>query len=119
MEFLYPFRMLLTKDDLSIVKDSSKDLSLPEHIHILGEILNYTPKDLIDFCLEKASVASYYCIYEILKKCYKNDGVFFVNKLIDSIYDRLDNGSIKGNLLEALIESDFKKQQNKFVKIWA
>ena len=113
LEFLYPFRMLLTKDDLSIVKDSSKDLSLPEHIHILGEILNYTPKDLIDFCLEKASVASYYCIYEILKKCYKNDGVFCVNKLIDSISDRLDNGSIKGNLLEALIENDFKKQQNK------
>ena len=113
LEFLYPFRMLLTKDDLSIVKDSSKDLSLPEHIHILGEILNYTSKDLIDFCLEKASVASYYCIYEILKKCYKNDGVFCVNKLIDSISDRLDNGSIKGNLLEALIENDFKKQQNK------
>lgn len=113
LEFLYPFRMLLTKDDLSIVKDSSKDLSLPEHIHILGEILNYTPKDLIDFCLEKASVASYYCIYEILKKCYKNDGVFCVNKLIDSISDRLDNGSIKGNLLETLIENDFKKQQNK------
>lgn len=114
LEFLYPFRILLTKNDLSVVKESGKDLSQPEHIHILGAILNYTPQDLIDFCLENASTASYYCIYEILKKCYKNDGVFCVNKLIDSIYERLDNSSIKGKLIENLIDNDFKKQQNKF-----
>lgn len=114
LEFLYPFRELLTQEDLSVVKKIGRDLSQPEHIHILGAILNYTPQDLIDFCLENASTASYYCIYEILKKCYKNNGAFSVNKLIDSISERLDNSNIKGKLIVNLIDNDFKKQQNKF-----
>ena len=70
LEFLYPFRELLTKEDLYVLKNVGENLSQPEHIHILGAILNYAPQDLIEFCLENASYASYYCIYEVLQKCY-------------------------------------------------
>ena len=109
LEFLYPFRFLLTKDDLSVVRSRSKDMSQPEHYHLLGDMLNYTPKDLIDFCLSNASAASYYCIYEVLQKCYKKGDFSTVNKIIDSISGRLDNSGIEGNLIKNLIYNDFKK----------
>ena len=112
LEFLYPFRDLLTQEDLSIVKNIGKDFSKPEHIHILGTILNYTHEDLIDFCLENASIASYYCIYEILQKCYKKEGYFYVNNLIKSIVERLDSSEVKAKLIIGLICNEFKKDKN-------
>ncbi len=112
LEFLYPFRELLTKEDLYVLKNVGKNLSQPEHIHILGAILNYAPQDLIEFCLEIASYASYYCIYEVLQKCYNKEGYFRVNKLIELISDRLDNEEFKSKLISDLIHNDFKKDKN-------
>ena len=112
LEFLYPFREQLSQDDLSLVESAGKNLSQPEHYHILGALLNYTPQELIEFCLNNASPASYYCIYEVLQKYRKKEGFFGVNKLIDSIHLRLENSGIKGKLIKNLIFNDFKKNRN-------
>lgn len=112
LEFLYPFRKQLSQEDLSLVKSAGKNLSQPEHYHILGALLNYTPQELIEFCLNNASPASYYCIYEVLQKYQKKEGFFGVNKLIDSIYMRFENSGIKGKLIKNLIFNEFKKNRN-------
>jgi len=111
LELLYPFREQLSQADLSLVKSAGKSLSQPEYFHILGAILNYTPQDLIEFCLNNASPASYYCIYEVLQKNYKA-GSSSVNKLIDSISPRLENGGIMGKLIRKLIFFDCKRNLN-------
>ena len=112
LEFLYPFREQLSQEDQTLVKSAGKNLSQPEHYHILGALLNYTPQDLIEFCLNNASPASYYCIYEVLQKYQKKEGFFGVNKLIDSIYLRLESNGIKGKIIKNLIFNDFKKNRN-------
>lgn len=112
LEFLYPFRELLSQEDLSLVKSAGKSLSQPEHFHILGALLNYTPQNLIEFCLNNASPASYYCIYEVFQKIHQREGFFGVNRLIDSIYLRLENSGIKGKLIKNLIFNEFKKNRN-------
>ncbi len=111
LELLYPFRKQLSQADLSLVKSAGKGLSQPEYFHILGAILNYAPQDLIEFCLNNASPASYYCIYEVLQKNYKA-GSNSVNKLIDSISTRLENGGIMGKLIRKLIFCDCKRNLN-------
>ncbi len=111
IEFLYPFRELLSQEDLSLVKSAGKGLSQPEYFHILGAILNYDPQDLIEFCLNNASPASYYCIYEVLLNNYKA-GSNSVNKFIDSISPRLENGGIAGKLIRKLIFCDCKRNLN-------
>ena len=111
LELLYPFRKQLSQADLSLVKSAGKGLSQPEYFHILGAILNYAPQDLIEFCLNNASPASYYCIYEVLQNNYKA-GSNSVNKLIDSISPRLENGGIMGKLIRKLIFCDCKRNLN-------
>ena len=112
LEFLYPFRELLTKEDLSAIKNASFSLSKPEHFQILGEILKFTPQNLINYCLDNDSEASYYCIYEVLNKCYKDEGINSVRMLVDSIYPKLDNSDIKVKLIKNLINNVFKLSNN-------
>ena len=112
IEFLYPFRVQLTQEDLSVVKGVGEGLSQPEHLHLLGEILNYTPQELIELCLKIASPASYYCIYEVLQKCYKKEGYFMVSKLIGILSPDLENGGIRSKIIRELIYNDFKKNGN-------
>lgn len=111
IDFLYPFRELLNNDELSVMKNIGGDLSRPEYFHMLGEMLHYTRQDLIRFCLDNASAASYYCIYEVLRKCYRDEGPSYANKLIDSISSRLENGGPKGKLIMRLIDNVFQKER--------
>lgn len=108
LEFLYPFREMLSQEDLSLVKSTAKSLSQPEHFHMWGEILKYTPINLILFCLNHNSVASYYSIYEVFQKSYKVGGMKSVRKLMGSVSKRLDQSGVRGKLIKNLINNVFQ-----------
>lgn len=112
LEFLYPFRNLLTNEDIEIVRYRITEFSNPEHIHIYGAILNYDYNDLIYFCLDNDSGASYYCIYEILQKIHSKEGISNVIKMLDSIEDKIDGSKIEGKLIKNLIYNEFKNSRN-------
>ena len=109
LEFLYPFRTLLTKEILQDIQSRIKGLSKPEDYHIYGVLFNYSPQKLIDYCLEEASPASYYCVYEILQKVSKKEGFFGTKKLLDSISEKINESRIEGKLLKKLIYNDYQK----------
>lgn len=111
LEFLYPFRTLLTKEILQDIQSRIKGLSKPEDYHIYGVLFNYSPQKLIDYCLEEASPASYYCVYEILQKVSKKEGFFGTKKLLDSISDKIDDSRIEGKLIKKLLNNDFQKNR--------
>ena len=111
LEFLYPFRTLLTKEILQDIQSRIKGLSKPEDYHIYGVLFNYSPQKLIDYCLEEASPASYYCVYEILQKVSKKEGFFGTKKLLDSISDKIDDSRIEGKLIKKLLYNDFQKNR--------
>ena len=111
LEFLYPFRTLLTKEILQDIQSRIKGLSKPEDYHIYGVLFNYSPQKLIDYCLEEASPASYYCVYEILQKVSKKEGSFGTKKLLDSISDKIDDSRIEGKLIKKLLYNDFQKNR--------
>lgn len=111
LEFLYPFREMLTKDDLSIIQNKVKGLSKPEDIHLYGLLLNYTSRVLIDYCLDNISSASYYCIYEILLKEYEKGNIHRFNKLFDYVSCSIDYNCIEGRLIKELIYFVFLKDR--------
>ena len=109
LEFLYPFRALLTKENLLYIQSRINGLPKPEDYHIYGSIFNLSSKDLIDYCLENITPASYYCIYEVLQKVSKKEGFFGTKKLLDSISDKIDDSRIEGKLIKKLLYNDFQK----------
>lgn len=111
LEFLYPFRTLLTKEILQDIQSRIKGLSKPEDFHNYGVLFNYSSQELIDYCFEEASPASYYCVYEILQKVSKKEGFFGTKKLLDSISDKIDDSRIEGKLIKKLLYNDFQKNR--------
>ena len=113
LEFLYPFHEMLSKEDLSIIRNKVKGLSKPEDIHLFGSLLNYTPQELIDYCLDSISPASYYCIYEILQKEYIKGNIYRFNKLFDYVSVSIDYNLYEGKLIKDLIYYEFQKERKK------
>ena len=109
LEFLYPFKGLLTGNILSVIQNKIGELPNPEYYHLYGELLNYSSQDLIEYCLRKGTAASYYCIYEILQQISKRQDHSSVRKLATSISNQLDERQIEGKLIKSLILNDFKK----------
>ena len=108
--FLYPFRTLLTKDMLSFIKSKISGLSRPDDYHIYGSIFNFSSEDLIDYCLEHVTPASYYCIYEVLQKISKKEGTTIAKKEVAYISSKIDNRRIEGKLIKDLLYYEFKKK---------
>jgi len=108
--FLYPFRTLLTKDMLSFIKSKINGLSRPEYYQIYGSIFNYSSEDLINYCLEHVTPASYYCIYEVLQKISKKEGASRAKKEVGSISSKIDDRRIEGKLIRDLLYYEFKKK---------
>ena len=107
IDFLYPFRTLLTKDMLSFIRSKINGLSRPEDYHRFGAILNFSSEDLIDYCLEHITPASYYCIYEVLQMMSKKEGMSSARKEVGSISNRIDDRLIEGKLIKNLLNYDF------------
>ena len=61
------------KEILQDIQSRIKGLSKPEDFHNYGVLFNYSSQELIDYCFEEASPASYYCIYEVLQKVSKKE----------------------------------------------
>ena len=108
--FLYPFRTLLTKDMLSFIKSKISGLSRPEDYQIYGSLFNFSSEDLIDYCLEHVTPASYYCIYEVLQKISKKEGASSAKKEVGSISSKIDDRRIEGKLIKDLLYYEFKKK---------
>lgn len=110
--FLYPFRTLLSKDMLSFVRSRISGLSRPEDYHIYGSLFNFSSKDLIDYCLENITPASYYCIYEVIQKISKKEGGTSARKEVGSISNRIDDRRIEGKLIKDLLYYEFRNKNN-------
>lgn len=110
--FLYPFRTLLSKDMLSFVRSRISGLSRPEDYHIYGSLFNFSSKDLIDYCLENITPASYYCIYEVIQKISKKEGGTSARKEVGSISNRIDDRRIEGKLIKDLLNYEFRNKNN-------
>ena len=108
--FLYPFRTLLTKDMLSFMKSRIRSLSRPEDYHIYGSIFSLSSEDLIDYCLENITPASYYCIYEVIQKISKKEGGTSARKEVGSISNRIDDRRIEGKLIKDLLNYEFRNK---------
>ena len=108
--FLYPFRSLLTKDMLSFIKSRISDFSRPEDYHAYGSIFNFSSEDLIDYCLENITPASYYCIYEVIQKISKKEGGTRARKEVGSISNRIDDRRIEGKLIKDLLNYEFRNK---------
>ena len=108
--FLYPFRSLLTKDMLSFIKSRISDYSRPEDYHAYGSIFNFSSEDLIDYCLENITPASYYCIYEVIQKISKKEGGTRARKEVGSISNRIDDRRIEGKLIKDLLNYEFRNK---------
>ena len=108
--FLYPFRSLLTKDILSFIKSRISDFSRPEDYHAYGSIFNFSSEDLIDYCLENITPASYYCIYEVIQKISKKEGGTRARKEVGSISNRIDDRRIEGKLIKDLLNYEFRNK---------
>ena len=108
--FLYPFRSLLTKDMLSFIKSKISDFSRPEDYHAYGSIFNFSSEDLIDYCLENITPASYYCIYEVIQKISKKEGGTRARKEVGSISNRIDDRRIEGKLIKDLLNYEFRNK---------
>ena len=108
--FLYPFRSLLTKDMLSFIKSRISGLSRPEDYHVYGSIFNFSSEDLIDYCLENITPASYYCIYEVIQKISKKEGGTRARKEVGSISNRIDDRRIEGKLIKDLLNYEFRNK---------
>lgn len=108
LEFLYPFRTLLTGDMLSFIKSKINGMSSPKDYHLFGEIFNYSSEDLIEYCLEHITPASYYCIYEVIQKLSKKEGMTSARKMVGSISNRIDDKLIEGKLIKNLLNYEFR-----------
>lgn len=111
LEFLYPFRELLSIGNLSFLQNNVKGLSKPENIHLYGSLMNFTPRILIDYCLDNISPASYYCIYEILQNEYEEESRNRFNKLFDYVSYSINYNCIEGRLIKDLIYFVFLKDR--------
>lgn len=110
LEFLYPFRALLTKENLLYIQSRINGLPKPEDYHIYGSIFNLSSKDLIDYCLENITPASYFCIYEVIKKISKKEGGTSARKEVGSISNRIDDRRIEGKLIKDLLNYEFRNK---------
>lgn len=110
LEFLYPFRALLTKENLLYIQSRINGLPKPEDYHIYGSIFNLSSKDLIDYCLENITPASYFCIYEVIKNISKKEGGTSARKEVGSISNRIDDRRIEGKLIKDLLNYEFRNK---------
>ena len=122
LEFLFPFKSKMSEEIMSIIQAEIQNLSRPEYYHLYGKLLDYSPKDMINYCLDNKSITSYYCIYEILQERSKIENPIIFDHLVDYVIKNMDGNPIEGNLIIKLIRYEFKigrgnKKNKDIVKI--